>query len=273
VAAFERSVTGVPLLIILSLGAGMGVNTSVFTLVDAVWFSPWRVPQSPTLRVVEPAIPYVQFQQLEERGTRSFSRLSGFLSVLARLHDERLHSVQLVTADFFDALGVPVTGPIEKFRSSMSDDVVPAVVSPSLWDQEIGGVFAAEHRLTIHGLSRTSSSVTVVIVGVADPPFDGIDQVERTDVWLPLGRAAAVRSILLPSPNLPVTAFGPLSPGVAADAAARELSTILAAYQPNHVGPAGVQARVTGTSRYAQFGFSGEALRMWESLLVGVVFL
>src|SRR5579872_97529 len=120
-----RQHPGAPLLIVLSLGAAMGINTSLFTVVNAVWFSPWAVPHPANIRIVEPAIPYSQFLALRRHGAHSLSGLSGFVNVLARLEGERLHQVQLVSDNFFDVLGVSITG-VEQFRSAPSTSVVPA---------------------------------------------------------------------------------------------------------------------------------------------------
>ena len=51
-----RARPGGPLVIVLSLAFAIGVSVGVFSIVNAVWFSPWHARDADALRVIHPAV-------------------------------------------------------------------------------------------------------------------------------------------------------------------------------------------------------------------------
>src|ERR1700761_9226726 len=61
-----------PLAIVVSLGAAMGIGTSLFSIVNAAWFTPWRVPEAGRVRTAITAVPIERWRAVESH-RRAFS--------------------------------------------------------------------------------------------------------------------------------------------------------------------------------------------------------
>lgn len=86
-----------------------------------------------------------------------------------------------VTSDFFRALGTHT----RLGRALAPDDNTPhaahavAVISDNLWRTKLGG------RQDAVGQALKVSGLTVVVVGIAERGFRGVDRLQPTDLWLP----------------------------------------------------------------------------------------
>jgi macrolide transport system ATP-binding/permease protein len=206
-----RQNPGFAAIAILTLALGIGANTAIFSLIDAVMLQmlPVEKPQQLVLLSwVAPGWPYMihsltgnSDQDKSGRSTstsfsypifddiRSHSR--AFSSVLAFADGGRLNvgvdgeaglaQGQLVSGDFFSTLGVPaVFGRI----ITPTDDTVgaspAAMVSYSYWVSRFG------HDPLAVGKAITVNGVPFTLVGVAAPEFFGIRPGASIDVWIPL---------------------------------------------------------------------------------------
>lgn len=184
---------GFALAAIGSLALGIGVTTTLFTVVNAVLFksSPLRDPA----RLVEVysaqrgedmqlTSSYPDLQALRT-GVPAFSAIAGHAyvrGVLSTATTPQLVMGEVVTANYFDVLGVPVA----LGRSfSPDEDTTPggapvAVVSHGLWQRRLGA------RADVIGATVKLSGLTYTIIGVAPERFPGTMPGISSDFWVPV---------------------------------------------------------------------------------------
>lgn len=175
---------------ILTLALGIGANTAIFSVVNAVVLKPLPYPQPDRLVYVTTQFPTLGFDQFwmsvpEFREYRdwstSFDAIGGYSVGASNLGAEQpMRPIRaLVTDGLMDALGVaPVMG-----RGLTRDDTLPgaedvAVLSTELWERAFGGDPAALNRVVDIDGTKTR------IVGIMPRGYDVHDQ--RVELWLPL---------------------------------------------------------------------------------------
>jgi len=180
---------------ILSLALGIGANTAIFSLVNALLLRtlPVSHPEELVLltsysreyRVGDFAYP--DYLRLRDQ-TQVFSGLLGAgsgnrMEVDLGNRTDR-PQIQIVTGNYFTVLGVQ---PLQGRLLVADDDNAPvAVISHGFWQRSFGGDPSAVGKsLMIHGS-------LCAIVGVAPPEFHGDSAGEATDVWMSLGMQQAV---------------------------------------------------------------------------------
>ena len=230
---------------LLSLGLGIGANTAIFTLTNAVFLhglpvkEPSRVielyqvdhaTKTTAANLVRTGLSYPNF--VDYRGQSDvFTGVSGFFQVGATLTGfgkPQQQAVMLVTANYFEVLGVqPVAG-----RTFFADeDRKPggntvAVLSFSLAQRLFGGPAPAL------GHSINLSSTAYTVIGVAPPEFKGTFTIGSPELaWVPL----SMHSQIFTGPLEAffnqrrfrfLAAFGRLKPGVTEQQALTALKTI-----------------------------------------------
>lgn len=187
------------LVIVLTLALAIGANTTIFSLVNSLFFGSVGVAEAD--RVVEVygssrrdanvggfqgflPISHANFEDLRERTTTLEGMYAYTLwPVSVELGDEPERTPAMyVSGEYFDLLGVaPHLG--RTFRPE-DDDVEGgspiAVVSHALWEERFGADPDALGRtLRINARSYT-------LVGVAPPGFRGTSVTVGTDIWVPL---------------------------------------------------------------------------------------
>src|ERR1035437_1809402 len=210
---------------VLSLALGIGANTTIFTLLNAILLRPLPVRDPAHLAAVfttDPRIPglllcsYPNYQDYRDHNT-VFSSLLLYSALTVNLTgrgDPQLLIGQLVTANYFATLGVdPVLG-----RGFRAEEDVPgaspvAGISPGLWMRLFDGSRDVTRR-TIEISGHPYS-----IVGVAPAAFQGLSQMSGADIFLPF----SVYPQVYPAPGLVAqrralifAAVGRLKPGVSA---------------------------------------------------------
>jgi predicted permease len=196
---------------ILSLGLGIGVNASMFSLVDAILLRPLPVEDPDTLVDVFTSSvdgdryatsSYPDFLDLKAQN-RVFSDMLGYTPMFAPLSlgdRARLVMGHVVTSNHFDMLGV---GPFLGRMLRASDDEARAdrvvVISHAMWRRDFGadpGVVGQSLRM--RGLDYT-------IVGVAPASFTGVVPLLAPELWLPVAHVEEVEpagiSSNVPSPT------------------------------------------------------------------------
>jgi predicted permease len=199
---------------VLSLALGIGANTAIFSVVDALMLKmlPVRNPQQLVNFVPGdyPYLSYPMFTQFRDR-TEVFSGMSAICS-LDRSNvtidgpggglDPRQLRLALVSGNYFSMLGVePVIG-----RTFTADDdrhagAHPvAVISYGYWRRRFG------LSSGVVGRTLTMNGTTYNILGVTPPRFSGDTIGEPTDLWIPIMMQDQVmqeRPGLLNNPNPP----------------------------------------------------------------------
>jgi predicted permease len=196
-----RSITRMPIVaavIVVSLGVGIGVNTAVFSWIEAVVFRPLPgVRDSSAFYVVEPradtgsyaGASWPDYRDLAERLT-AIPNLLAFRMAPFNVGDERVERTfgLLVSGNYFSSLGLrPALGRLlapEDVKRPGGERVV--VVSHGLWRTRLGADVAAAGRIIrVNGQPLT-------VVGVAPERFQGTVLGLNFDLWLPATLAPAV---------------------------------------------------------------------------------
>jgi predicted permease len=221
---------GLTTVVILLLALGIGITTSVFTLIDALMLRtlPVRAPEQLVYLLShypgDPRYPGLdwKYYELFRDQNHVFSDLVGtspahFQVATAGAGPEELRG-EYVVGRFFPALGLhPAAGRlITDDDDRMTDaDVNVAVVSWSYWQRHFNlDPAAVGTRISVNGVSTA-------VIGVTPPAFTGIIAESKTDVWLPIAIARQTKAGV---PGLGV--IGRLKPGVSIEAARAEMSVL-----------------------------------------------
>jgi predicted permease len=204
---------GLTAIVLLSLALGIGANTAIFSLIDAVllkalpvqnpqelallnWSSHgWAedimsnvagdMDQDKTGRMTSTSFSYAVYEQM-----RTHSQV--FSSVLALAgNDSQLNlgyqgepgraEGELVSGTFFSSLGVePILGRFITPDDDRFGASPVAVISYGYWERRFG------RDAGIVGRKITVNSVPFTIAGVCPPEFYGIQPGRSEEVWLPL---------------------------------------------------------------------------------------
>lgn len=187
---------------VLSLALGIGANTAIFQLLDAIRLRGLPVKNPSQLVTVAPggspgdffiagnymsreqAFTYAQMQELEKR-QQAFSAMLTFWPTRLNLSTEgqsRYAEGLLVSANFLDVLGVtPIAGrgiPAEDDKVACSS--APVVLSYGFWQGEFGG------KLDAIGKTISLDGHRFPIGGITPASFFGVEPGQRFDVALPL---------------------------------------------------------------------------------------
>src|SRR6185369_4330912 len=192
------------LVAVLSLALGIGANTAIFSLVDALMIKTLPVQQPEQLVLFGKAessgmttgfpdgstdlYSYPFYRQVEQR-TDIFSGVAGLLSIPWNVHgfvnsggDIEQLQVQLVSGSYFPVLGV--NAGLGRVLTEADDQNVGAhpvaVVSYAWWQQRLGGNPSAV------GQTITIDDTAYSIVGVAPRDFFGTTVGSAPDLWIPL---------------------------------------------------------------------------------------
>jgi predicted permease len=224
---------------VLSLGLGIGANSAVFSLADALLLRPLAVPAPGGIVSVSSAdngpsygarMSYLNYRDLRDL-SRSFTgltahHLNSFSVAASSTAAAQMKLGMVVSDNFFSVLRVPMAlgrGFVpEEGRVPGRDAVV--VLSHELWKT----VTAADssvigRRLRINGIDFT-------VVGVVAPSFTGMDALIRPALYVPLAmdtRLTPTRSSVNDDrAALSLAVHGRLRPGVSRAAASAELASL-----------------------------------------------
>jgi predicted permease len=199
---------GVTIVALLSLALGIGANTAIFSLMDAVMLRSLPVTDPGKLVLLGPGTAsgitnhfgfvglysYPFYRQLQKQN-QVFSDTAAIFSMRDDVHgfvegrnEPEPMRVQLVSGTYFQTLGVQAlvgrTLTDDDDRTEGNHPV--AVVSYAWWKRDLAR--------DPHVLNRTlkMGETTFNIVGVAPPEFFGTTVGYAPDIWVPLSMTAAV---------------------------------------------------------------------------------
>src|ERR1035438_10322602 len=215
---------------VVCLALGIGVNSTVFSLVDGYWTRPLPVRNprelvhlfTATARDAQASVSYAEFLDYQA-GAKCFSgllateRRGGIL--VGHGFTDALQS-NVVSESYFQALGIGAqAGRVFPPADAAGPRVL--VMSHSLWQRRFGGDPSIVGRtIHINGLST--------VIGIAPKDFRGVELWRDSDVWIPLsswdrsGDEAASRAYRS------YTVMGRLRAGVPLEQARSELTTLSA---------------------------------------------
>ncbi len=174
----------------LSLALGIGANSAIFSLVDALWFRPIAARDAGRIVRVFGATDQNSRALVSYPEYRDFKAASSFSDVLAiggrgaTLVDgdsHELHNLYVVSSDFFSALGVkPEMGRL--FTSKDPQDTMVVVLGNSLWRRHFG----ADRSIVGRQLHiQRAKDLLVTVIGVLPESFRDIDNGGDRDLWFP----------------------------------------------------------------------------------------
>ena len=232
-----RAMPLVAAVIVLSLGLGIGANTTVFSWLQMVRWKPLPgVADAATLQTLEAraengvylGTSWAAFTEIQPR-VRSFAWLVASrgtpVTIGAAPQVERAAAL-LVSGNYFDALRLaPAAGRLLSPSDARAPGREPvAVIGHDYWRTHFSAApSAVGSRLRINGQ-------TVVIVGVAPPRFQGTTLGLVFDLWLPATMAPVLvegSRELVDRSQRGYTVLGRLGDGVTPAAARQELDVLL----------------------------------------------
>jgi putative ABC transport system permease protein len=200
------------LVAVLTLALGIGANTAIFTLINAVMLRPIPVhaPQE-LVSIGDPArvnsmhrgsptsdiLSYGLYRDIVERNHvltgLAATGTSDRLDVrVGASHDTPEHPTgRFVTANYFSVLGVPAAlGRVFGASEEGTEPVSPVtVISDEYWTSR----FARDPAII--GKTLSVNNVALTIIGVTPPGFEGEVVGSRYHLWLPLSMHAAIRPL------------------------------------------------------------------------------
>ena len=183
---------GLATVVIVSLAIGIGVNTAIFSWIQALVLKPIPgVKDAASFQLIEPrneagsytSASWLEYRDLRER-THSFRELLAFKMVPLTIGEAGRTTRafgMLVSANYFSVLGLePALGRFLRPDEVSRPGTEPVVViSDAFWRTR----FASDP--TIVGKSVRVNDQSLTIIGVAPPRFQGTVTMVDFDLWAP----------------------------------------------------------------------------------------
>jgi predicted permease len=256
-ARMLRTQKGVTAIAVLSLALGIGANTALFSIVDAMLLKllPVREPERLVLfqsyaprefspgdyggnAIIDPvtgqrrmtSFPYVSYQLMREQQKQQGGALSDIFAFdrfnMNLLADGRADVVngQVVTGNYHMGLGVqPLLGRLLTDEDDKASASPVAVLSYRCWQKQLGG------DATVVGKQINLNNRAFTVIGVTPPGFEGAGNVGLTeDVTIPIAMEPLLnsdpkRSLLYGAGHWWLRIMGRLKPGATRQQAQAQL--------------------------------------------------
>ncbi len=185
------------LIAIFSLALGIGANTTIFSIVNAVFLNPLPVMNAselaavytvdetnPTLGLTALSFPNYEDYRDQNQVFETLAAWGGFPAPASLLIGEEPQQVfvEIVSGNFFETLGVvPALGRFILPEEDRAEGASPvAVLSHTLWSQRFG------EDPAIVGRTVLMNGHSYDVIGVAKEGFKGVNSLFSPDVWVPL---------------------------------------------------------------------------------------
>ena len=228
---------------IIVLALGIGANTAIFSIINAILLKPLPIHRPGELvgvyveRTIAPGgyrpFSYPNFEDLREQAA-AFANLAAHNLTLVGVGDgeaTRRVWADAVTANYFETFGVPLAlgRTFTAAEEQPGANLPVAIVSHDYWVRE-------GRRPDMLGETILVNAEPLTIVGVAAAGFTGSSVLFRPEVWLPLGLYGTVATDIAGTPsrslrernNYRLTVKGRLGPGHSVESIAPELEAIAA---------------------------------------------
>jgi len=244
----------------LSLALGIGANTTIFSIVNALLLEGLPVEKPETLVALYTVdkknpglvpVSHLNWKDLRDQAD-VFSDLAAYdwvpLSVSTG-GEATLAFGQLVSGNYFKTLGVRAG----QGRLLTPDDDLRtgghpvAVLSHAYWMRRFGG------RASVIGEGFVANATPLTVVGVAPPEFKGVTVGVQPDMWLPMAMNAQIRPALNwyeQRRGLFLFVLGRLKPGVTFSQAQAAVTTV--AQRLEHDFPSDNEGRSFNLVRFAE---------------------
>jgi len=197
-----RKSPGFTAIAIITLALGIGLNSAIFSLVNAILFKPLPVERPDELATVwntgeddfmtHLPMAYLDYADLRD-GNRTFDSLSAYALVplaVDRGDESEMIISQIVTENYFHMLGVrPALGRTFLLEESKQRGANPYVVlSYSGWKRRFGSDPA------IVGKTLRLNGHVFTVVGVAQEGFEGLIRGFPPEMWVPMMMSPVLRA-------------------------------------------------------------------------------
>jgi predicted permease len=255
---------------LLSLALGIGANTAIFTLTNALFLNP--LPVREPSRILElftvdhatqttatnltrtgvslPNTNDIAAQNGSFSGVAAYAQAGVTLTGFGKPTQENAFAV---TPSYFDVLGVPMAVGRARFSTA---PIPEAVLSHSLAQRLFGSDAAAlGHTIDLN-------SVAYTVIGIAPPDFRGTLTVGPTDpIWLPLSMhqqiySGPIERLFNERRFRFLSVFARLKPGISEQQADANLATIAARLEAAYPKDNRGRALETSTLSEAALGFA-----------------
>jgi predicted permease len=250
-----RKSPGFTAVAVLTLALGIGVNTSVFSLIYSLAIRPLPIKDASSLvslyqdrrgksyaRGVKGSPYYISYPEYLNYRDRNhvFSGLAAYSDTTLSLGGADPQSLAglLVSCNYFEVLKADFAvgrdfGPSDCATSGLAQ---VAVLSNSFWQRKLGG------DLGVIGENVTLNGQIFTVVGIASPQFSGTE-LQVPDVWVPIAMAPqlmpdwfATRDWLALGDVSWLHVVGLLKPGVSRRQAQAELAVLARQMDANYPG-------------------------------------
>lgn len=227
-----RKSPGFTAVAVLTLALGIGVNTSIFTLLNALLLRPLAVPEAQRVLALfrgdSRACSYPDYLDYRDRN-HAFSGLAVDLPNETALDASDNSEVILVEGVSYNYANVLETKPLlGRWFSPEDERTAPgeflAVISYRIWHSRFGD------DPNVLGRQVRMESQPYTIIGVAAREFQGMSQPIVTDLWVPLAAYARhndfIAGIMHNRLDARMMLLGRLEPGVTEAQAQAEMNVI-----------------------------------------------
>src|SRR5579872_1611950 len=262
---------GFTLTAVLSLALGIGANTVVFSVLNALVLKPLPVAEPDRIYFVNnsghPANSFPNYRDLRDRNAVFESLFAYRIAPMALDNNGGANRVwgYLVTGNYFETLGIkPALGRVFTPEEDVSPNASPyAVLSYTCWQNRFGadpGIAGKDIR--INGRLYT-------VLGVAPRGFRGTEMFYRAEIWVPMTMQPQIEghSWLDSRNTFNAWIAGRLKSGVSAEQAEANLNTIAAQLAREHSVNEGMRLTLSAP------GMAGSALRKPTRAFAGGVML
>ena len=251
------------IIVILTLGLGIGANVAMFSVVSGVLLNPLPYPDPDQLVIISQskpyfemgAMPYPNFLDLQ-RENRTFSGMAIFRRHTFALFDSiGSESVdgRHVSADFFSVLGIkPALGRTFMSHEDQRESQPVVVISTNLWQRKFGGA------TDILGKSLNLDEKAYTIIGVAPTDFNFF---RSDDVYVPVGQPN-FPSLMRRQASWGFHAVGRLKPGVTWEQAQADLNRVMRSLAEAYPDTNKGQSATVSSLRALVIGDTGPVLWM-----------
>ncbi len=264
---------GFTLVAALTLAVGIGANTAIFSVVNAVVLRPLPLPDAgrlvwfdgvnPARGITESALSMPDYLDWRNEAD-AFQSMTAFVQGSAILSDETSEPERVprgvVTASFFPTVGVnPAQGRAFVAEDELTGSEPVAVLSHGLWQRRFGA------NPNIVGSKFMLSGRSVTIVGVMPA---GFDYPARAQLWSPLKPGPEDQR----RDNRYLQVLARLKPAATLSAAQTQIDTLSARFGQQYPETNGGQsARLTGLQEWTTRGVRTSLLLLFGA--VGFVLL
>jgi predicted permease len=245
-----RKNPGFTFVVAATLALGIGANTAIFGLVDAMLLRPLPIVNAPGELVLlvrgdgrGPSLSYPDFRHLRERN-EVLSDLALYtqapISFGNNVHSEVVLGA-MVSGNYFDVLGIkPAFGRAFLPEEDRTPDTHPVVVlNHNFWQTRFNS------DRTLVGQTIVLNSQRFTVVGIAPAGFDGESPPMKVSLWIPVMMTATMKGEPRQTRHNPLSnrqdenfgAIGRLKQGVSITQAQAALETINRQLEPSNPAP------------------------------------